>query len=146
MQNNVGLTGLIARTSHLYRMKLNSLMNQNNIDLSSEMCGVLIELWKMDGRSQQELADTLHKDKGGMAKIISGLEQRKLIIRPVNDSDRRQKIIQLTQKGKRIRQKVEPLINELRKSALKNLNSNDLQHADSVLNAIIHNLHQTDLE
>ncbi|AYD47041.1 MarR family winged helix-turn-helix transcriptional regulator [Arachidicoccus soli] len=140
MQNKLELTGLLARTTMLYRMKINALLFENNIDLSSEMCGTLIELWKADGKSQQELADTLHKDKGGMTKIIKNLERRTLIICPVDKTDRRQKKIQLTSKGKELQKEVEPLINKLRLGALEGIASQDLDITDNVLKSIILNL------
>lgn len=140
MQNRLQFTGLLARTSLLYKMKINTVMAFNHINLSSEMCGVLIELWKGDDKSQQELADTLHKDKGGMTKIIKSLDRRALITRSLDGTDRRRKKIKLTNKGKQLQKEVEPLMNKLRESALENITSQDLNHTEKILTTIINNL------
>jgi DNA-binding MarR family transcriptional regulator len=94
---------------------------------------------KMRVKANRNLDNTLHKEKGGMARIIKSLEGRKPITRKVNDSDRRQNKIQLTSKGKK-QQVVEPLMNTLRQTALENIESKDLQSADNVLKTIIHHL------
>lgn len=143
MQNRLQFTGLLARTSLLYKMKINALMAAKHINLSSEMCGVLVELWKGDGKSQQELADTLHKDKGGMTKIIKSLNQRELVTRSLDENDRRRKKIKLTQKGQLLQQEVEPLMNTLRQTALENISSEDLKNTEKILNTIVGNLNKT---
>lgn len=126
MLEEVNLTGLLARTSLLYKKKLNALMEARGINLSSEMCGTLVELWKCDSRSQQELADSLQKDKGGMTKIVKSLEKRELIKRTRDPEDGRQKKIELTTAGSALESRVEPLLNDLRQSGIKGIPAENL--------------------
>lgn len=135
--------GLIARSSRLYKMKFNGLMAENNIDLSSEMCGVLAILWEADGLHLQELAYTLKKDKGGMTKIIDSLAKRGVVRRIEDDKDRRKKKIMLTKEGKQLQEKAVPLIDSLRENNLNHISDEELDVAERILSQIVSNLEKT---
>ena len=52
--------------------------------------------------SQQELADYLHVDKAAIVRMINYLTGKKILERKVNPTDRRQYMLQLTPKAKKI--------------------------------------------
>ncbi len=64
--------------------------------------GRLIRILKDKSCSQEEMAEYLNLDKGRIAKNLASLEEKGLICRRVNENDRRQKFVSLTEKGTEI--------------------------------------------
>ena len=56
--------------------------------------------------SQQQIADTIIKDKNSVVKLIDGLEKKELVRRVANVDDRRQNLIEVTPLGKEIEENV----------------------------------------
>lgn len=54
------------------------------------------------GCGQEELGMFFEVDKGWMAKLLSALEERRLIERGVNEKNRRQKLVSLTSDGEQM--------------------------------------------
>jgi len=134
------LIGLMARTSRLYKMTLNAVLAENGIDLSSEMCGLLVELWREDARSQQELALTLKKDKGGITRLVKSLYRRELVYPETDSSDRRRKKICLTSKGKALRETIAPLLHKLRGAVLQELSDTEIKTMEKLLDRMVGNM------
>ena len=134
------ITFLLSQSISLFRMKLNARLAETGINLTSEMCGVLQVLWREDGKRQQDIADFLSKDKGGIAKIINGLEQRQLVRRITDRNDARNKLITLTEEGREIRKKVSPLINALHDEMLAGSGEKDIDTTKKILQKIINHL------
>ncbi len=134
------LTAVMARTSRLYRIRLNQKLSENNIDLSSEMCGTLLELGKKEGRHQKELANTLFKDKGGITKLLKSLAKREYIFAKVDKIDTRHKKIYLTEKGRLILKKAMPLVKEVRAQTLNGIEHTEIIQTRKVLEKVINNL------
>lgn len=61
--------------------------------------GRILRLLKDQCCSQDYLGEILDIDKGRIAKTIFSLEEKKLICRAVNEKNRRQKLVSLTEKG-----------------------------------------------
>jgi DNA-binding MarR family transcriptional regulator len=95
------------------RQHMQKKFRENNIDLTYEMHQIMACLWKKDGVKQQELADLTLKDKASMTFLIDNLTKRDLVKRMEDPSDRRNKLIYLTPKGKQLGKKIEPWVNEL---------------------------------
>ena len=56
-------------------------------------------LWNQGDLKQQQLADGMQKDKNSITKLIDALEQKGLVRRQPNPTDRRSNTIVLTEKG-----------------------------------------------
>lgn len=95
------------------RRSMQKRLRDNNIDLTYEMHQVMACLWKKDGISQQVLADLTLRDKAAITFLIDNLCKRELVIRQENATDRRSKLIYLTNKGRLLGRKVEPWVHEL---------------------------------
>lgn len=59
----------------------------------------LLELYRQDGRSQEDLSDTLNIDKGTTARALKKLEEENFVIRLKDEYDKRAYKIYLTEKG-----------------------------------------------
>lgn len=64
--------------------------------------GRLIRILKDKSCSQDDLAEYLNLDKGRIAKNLASLEEKGLVCRRINEKDRRQKFVSLTEKGEEI--------------------------------------------
>lgn len=93
-----GLSGALKRGLH-----------EHGIDLSAEQFGLLRRLAENDGQVQQNLASNWCKDKTSIARLLNGMENRHLIVRIGDKSDRRVKRIYMTKDGSRLFEKCLPI-------------------------------------
>ena len=101
---------------------------------------IVAHLWEKDGRQQQELADCIFKDKGTVARAINSLQKLGLVDRRDNEEDRRYNLIFLTKKGKKLQQKLIPILLEGLAEAGSGIDEDDLVTCKKVLRQIYNNL------
>ncbi len=63
----------------------------------------LLELWIEDGQTQKQLVEKLDIEQATLANTLARMERDGLIVRTPHPSDRRAKIVRLTDKAKSIR-------------------------------------------
>jgi DNA-binding MarR family transcriptional regulator len=95
------------------RRRLQQRIRERGLNLTFEMLEVLACLGKQDGINQQEIADLTLRDKSGMTYLIDNLSKRGMVIRVEDESDRRNKLIYLTDKGRATREEIKPWATEL---------------------------------
>ena len=123
-----------------FKQYLQSKLRQNNIDLTFEMLQVLGCLWRSDGINQQEIANITVKDKASMTYLIDNLTKRGLVSRLEDANDRRNKLILLTEQGKFLKTKIQPVIDEMHEVSGKNIDVTKLKEFMAVLEKIEGNL------
>ena len=122
---------------------MQSIWNQidtDTIDIQPQHMGVLSDLWKKDGIRQQDLAIALIKDKATIARTISYLEQKNILVRVADEQDKRTKRIYLTHKGKSLKQKLIPIAEATVEDALVGVSAEELNICNQVLGRIYENL------
>lgn len=65
--------------------------------------GILVDLWMQDGLRQQDLVSSVIKDKGTIARALENLEKQGIVTRETDEADRRNKLIYLTPKGRKLK-------------------------------------------
>lgn len=90
--------------------------------------------------TQQYLSDLLSLDKVTMVRILDYLFDKGMIIRTVNKDDRREHLIHLTVKAKKLMPKIRKEIIEMNKIALTGLNKKEQELFKGFLTTIIKNL------
>lgn len=75
------------------------MLKQNDVDLTPEQFLLIDLLWNLGPMSQQNLADTMHKDKNSITKLVDGLEKKQLVERQRDEKDRRSNMVVLTSKA-----------------------------------------------
>jgi len=113
---------------------------KSGIDLSSEMCSLLIALWNEDGINQQQLAASLKKDKGGITKTINHLLQRKLIKKTRIKQMAATTLFTLLPKAKPLNKKIMSIIADVNKVSAKNISVQQLNESIAMLQQMIKNL------
>lgn len=90
--------------SLLYRKQTTYINGQlKDVSLSSGLYPVLINAYKNEGISQEELAKKLHVNESTVTRNLDKLEKKGLIMKT---PEKRKKIINVTSKGEKIAQKV----------------------------------------
>jgi DNA-binding MarR family transcriptional regulator len=110
------------------------------IDITTEQWTVLACLWKQDNVTQQHLCQLTLKDKPSMTRLIDNLEKRQLVQRMPDMNDRRNNLIQLTDKGKALQQKTTEVVQSVANKTLNNINEEEMDISRQVLKKIMNNL------
>jgi len=125
-------------------MALINRLNQNfraaGFDITTEQYRVLVNLWNKDGQNQQELAEATRKNKTSMTRLINGLEKRNLVVRVPAREDQRNKLIYLTQKGKKLPFDLTKLAKKTLIEAQQGISAEDIEACNQVLLKVLANL------
>lgn len=90
-----------------FKQHFSTLLQEKGYNITPEQFLVMDTLWNNGANmSQQQIADTIIKDKNSVVKLIDGLEKKQLVKRVANIDDRRQNLIELTPLGKEIEENV----------------------------------------
>lgn len=100
----------IIKTRRAFRQSVQRQLKLNNVDMTFEMLQVMHRLWQQQGISQQQLAIQTSKDKACLTNLIKNLVKKGWVVRSENESDRRHKIINLTDKGEAMAGIVRPIM------------------------------------
>ena len=105
MENNCRYIGKYI--SQLYRKGSSFISKElNQLGIGYGQVMFLLELYRQDGRSQEELSEILNIDKGTTARAIKKLEQECFVIRTKDEMDKRAYKVYLTQKSKDLKKDV----------------------------------------
>lgn len=96
-------------------------------DMTFEMLQVLNRLWTEDCQTQQMLANMTAKDKTSMTKLIDNLIKRGWVERKEDANDRRNRLICLTEQGKRLSLTVKPVIDGVYESLGKEITDEEME-------------------
>ena len=123
-----------------FRQFIQCKLKEHHVDLTFEMLQVMACLWNEDSINQQEIANTTVKDKASMTYLIDNLTKRGLVSRLEDANDRRNKLILLTEQGKLLKVKIQPVIDEMHAVTGKNIDVAKLKEFMAVLDKIESNL------
>jgi DNA-binding MarR family transcriptional regulator len=86
----------------------------SRLDITSTQFGVLWILGRAGQLDQIGIARLLGFDRSTTALVVKLLERRGLIIRSLDSEDRRRHVLRLTDTGKSLQKRAEPLVNRVR--------------------------------
>lgn len=109
-------------------------------EITYEMLQVLIVLWKKHQINQQEVANTVQKNKASLTPLIDNLVKSGFVTRSEDPGDRRNKIITLTKKGKEYKMKFTPMMTDIYTVVKGNLADEKLDEATTLLLAVCRNV------
>src|SRR5882762_1176716 len=132
----VEFTRKIVTVNTAYRQFLQCKLKEHHVGLTFEMLQVMACLWNKDGINQQEIANITVKDKASMTYLIDNLTKRGLVSRLEDSNDRRNKLILLTEKGKLLKNKMQPFINEMHEVSGRNIDVTRLKACMIILDKI----------
>ena len=124
LRNSMGT--LIGRTSHAILNRLQKRFREEGHAITVEQWQLLINLNTCDDQLHQQLAENTFKEKSTVTRILDGLEKKSLVKRVIGTTDRRQKRIRITDRGRALLDTVRPLAYEVQSRALKDLDMEQL--------------------
>jgi len=109
---------------------------ENGLDLSKEQWSVLKRLNVKDGQPQNDLAFITHRDKASMTRLVNSMESKNLVIRKIDEKDRRINHIFLTVHGKETIKKVQPIMYDLIPAVQESLTEEEIETVISALKKV----------
>lgn len=119
-------------------------VSQKNIskivkDITIDQCLVLTILNKDAKISQNELANLIFKDNASITRMIELMVKKEYLIRTLHQEDRRKFNLEITEKGIKTIELIEPIVQLNRQTALNGLSLEEIALLDKTLNKIITN-------
>ena len=115
---------------------------EEGYNITPEQFLVMDALWGQGIMSQQQIADTILKDKNSIVKLIDGLEKKNLIERVANSADRRQNLIELTPYAKEIQEHVTDIAMNAVDLIIKDIPKDELHIFIKVLAKMAENINE----
>lgn len=114
------------------------------IPITSQQWQLLVQLWQRNGRTQQELANILSKDKTSITRLVDNLEKSGIVERREDPADRRNRLIFLTLHGQELLQPCFAQAIVTIGEATKGVSEAEMATCKHVLNQIFNNLNTED--
>ncbi|WP_264530475.1 MarR family winged helix-turn-helix transcriptional regulator [Flavobacterium sp. N502540] len=108
-------------------------------DITVDQCLVLIILNNNPDISQNELANLVFKDSASITRMIELMVKKEYITRTIHSVDRRKFNLEITKKGKKTLDDIQPVIEINRQTALEGLSLKEIALLDKTLHKIIIN-------
>jgi DNA-binding MarR family transcriptional regulator len=109
-------------------------------DVTPEQWVVLNRLSMDEGVCQRELASRIVKDQPNTTRILDKMEQKGLIRRTPDPLDRRAFQVFLTQKGKRLREELLPVVQQLRNESTLGFSASEIYLLKELLRKFSNNM------
>lgn len=108
--------------------------------ITAEQWSILYQLWKEEGLTQQELANSTYRDKPSITRLINNLEKMELVIRVIDKQDRRSNLIYLTKQGRKLKKVGMEQARKTLEEALEGIGEENLVIAQEILKKVYNNL------
>ena len=135
-KQEIPIGGLLGRSSHKMRLLLDKVFHLNELDLNVEQFMLLKCMSFNDGINQQELSKIIDRDKTTIARLVSKLEKKNMIVRVSSKQDKRVNNLHLTHLGKEALSKMNPHLEEINNSLLSSITEEEF----SVLKIVLEKL------
>lgn len=130
---------LVGRTSRAIIKRLTKKFADAGFDVSYEQWSILIHLYRRDGQTQQELSNIAVKDKAAITRLLNVLEKKNIVLRIPDRTDKRSKLVYLTNKAKAFREDLMALVEEMLQEAEQEISQGDMEQCRTTLNKIFSN-------
>ena len=116
------------------------MLRNNSIDLTPEQFLLIDLLWNQGPMSQQKLADSMHKDKNSITKLVDALEAKGFVERQRDKNDRRSNTVVPTEKSQAIKDRTKEFGISMLDGMLDGISEDELRSFLSTLDKISGNL------
>lgn len=101
-----------SRAAHRLKTYVQKEMKNKDISISPGQAGILFLLKKKDAMKMSELGGLLEIDNSAITRLVDRLEEMGYVERRMNQKDRRQYLISITEKGMAEIRKVQTIANQ----------------------------------
>lgn len=130
---------LLDRTLRQMRHALQVHLSEKNVKLTVDQWILLNEASSSGVISHNELSKRVSKDPASVTRIVSSLEELKLIARIPSRKDQRVLLLKVTAAGRKELQQAAAAIHNYRKSVLKGIEKEELLHVKILLDKMFEN-------
>jgi len=124
----------------MFRILKHRACKLSEVKLTGEQFGMLHIISKKGEKYvQQDLANLLGKDKSSILRLVNSLEEKKLVVRVVDVTDRRKNFLQVTELGKEIIQHYMDIEAQLSRELTEGISGIDIETFYLVINTIREN-------
>lgn len=128
------------KTNHMLSGLLKDTFNKQGINLSREQWILLHRLHSTDGQKQNDLAVITNRDKTSLTRLINNMEDKKLVYRDKDLTDKRINRIFCSDDGKNLYLRTLPIIKEVADIVQKGLNGKELNTIMDVAKKVQNNI------
>lgn len=133
---------LVGRTSRSIIKRLTKKFSDAGFDVSYEQWSILVHLYRKDGQTQQELSNIAVKDKAAITRLLNVLEKKNIVLRIPDRTDKRSKLVYLTNKAKEFKDDLIAVVEELLEEAKQGIDPDEMEQCKRTLNKIFVNFDQ----
>lgn len=127
-------------TGHLIKHPMVTKMRQEGVTQSMDQIVVLLIIrHKCESVVQQDLVDIMGKDKSVILRMVDCLEKDDLLRRVADPNDRRRNVLELTEKGISLTNRVFEIEDQVSKELLQGITKEDLEGFFNVIDRIREN-------
>ena len=126
----------VFRTRMAFRRAMQRTLKRNNAGITFEMLQVLSSLWHEQGITQQVLAERTAKDKACLTNLMNSLEKKGYVRREEDPTDRRGKLVFLTNEGEEFRNQIRPILDQVYVNAEQTIGLEGIKVMMSELNSV----------
>jgi len=123
----------------LYRQFAQRNIKKSHLDITIDQWLVLKTIKDNPELTQKEIAQKVFKDYASITRIIELLVKRKYLVRSFHNVDRRRYNLELTSSGKKMYEKLIPIVFSNRKIALEGLSEEEITILYRLLQKIMDN-------
>ena len=138
LDNSIGFNTNAA--ANLLKKELNKKFVDAGIDLTAEQWMILNRLWENDGVSMSDLALRTYRDNASITRTLLLLQKKSFVILKDDASDNRYWKVFLTDKGKKIREKLIPCAEKVLARATLGMSEKEATIMNTLCKKIIRNL------
>jgi DNA-binding MarR family transcriptional regulator len=131
---------ITGKASTAIARRLQKKFNAQGLNLTIEQWSVLYQLWKEDGKSQQELCNATFRDKPSITRLVDNLEKSGLVKRVPSTDDRRINKVHLTEQALLLQEQTMLLAEETLNEALEGVPAEHIELCKEVLQKVYDNL------
>lgn len=126
----------VFRTRMAFRRAMQRTLKRNNAGITFEMLQVLSSLWHEQGITQQVLAERTAKDKACLTNLMNNLGKKGYVRREEDPTDRRSKLVFLTNEGEEFRNQIRPILDQVYVNAEQTIGLEGIKVMMSELNSV----------
>ncbi len=119
---------------------ISNIFQEQGFNITPEQFLVMDALWNEGTMSQQQIAQTIMKDKNSVVKLLDGLEKKNLVTRVPDKTDRRQNLIEVTPYALEIQDKIKEIAMNAVDCVIKDIPGEELQTFIKVLGKMAQNM------
>lgn len=130
----------IGFVSQALRNNITKRFNDNGFDITFAQWPMLVTLWHFEDLSQNAVSKMMQRDKTSVARMLSGMEKHSLISRKIDPNDRRNKLINLTDKGKELVSQLVPIMHNFVDDMCLGMSNEEINTLNLLLDKIFTNI------